>query len=282
MPSLKHAVRRAAGIALKSTSVAADVVQRPAPGLVILLYHQIGAPRASEVNLSADRFDEQLAHIGEAGGALPIDQAVAVLSPGQATSARQPQPARFVITFDDGTADFVDTALPLLAKYKLPVTLYVATRWIEEQRSFWDDGTVLSWAALAEAVSTGLVTIGSHTHSHVLLDRLAPAQIDVELDRSIDLIGERLGVKAEHFAYPKALPPSPAADLAVRDRFESAALAGTRANPIGATDPFRLARTPVQVGDGRLWFERKAAGGMQLEDKVREMLNRRRYAEASR
>ena len=36
---------------------------------------------------------------------------------------------------------------------------------------------------------------------------------------------------ARHFAYPKAVAGSIAADQAVRSRFASAALAGTRANP---------------------------------------------------
>jgi hypothetical protein len=74
---------------------------------------------------------------------------------------------------------------------------------------------------------------------------------------------------------------SPAADQAVRARFRSAAVAGTRPNPFGATDPYALARSPVQRSDGLRWFERKVAGGMALEDALRRLLNRRRYASAT-
>ena len=77
--------------------------------------------------------------------------------------------------------------------------------------SFPDDGTPLSWSAFGDAVSTGLVDVGSHTDRHVLLDRLPVPEIDDELDRSIELIGAGLGLKPAHFAYPKAVLGSPAA-----------------------------------------------------------------------
>ncbi len=106
-------------------------------------------------------------------------------------------------------------------------------------------------------------------------------QVAGELDRSVELIGERLGVTATHFAYPKAVLGSPAAQSAVRDRFRTAALAGTRPNPYGDADLHRLSRTPVQVSDGERWFRRKVAGGMALEDVLRRRLNRRRYEGAT-
>ena len=137
------------------------------------------------------------------------------------------------------------------------------------------------WAGLAEAVSTGLVTIGSHTHTHRLLDRVDAATAADELDRSTDLIGERLGVAARHFAYPKAVLGSPAAEAEVGRRFASAALAGSRINPWDATDVRRLARIPIQTTDGSRWFRHKVRAGMPLEDDLRALLNRRRYADAT-
>lgn len=271
-------LRRAAVAGLKGVAALADVLRPDVEGVVVLLYHQVGGPRSTNVNLSAAAFEQQVEHLVATGTVHDLDGAVDVLQRDRADADRA---VRYVVTFDDGTADFVDHALPVLVEHHVPATLYVATRWIEEQRSFWDDGTVLSWSALADALSTGLVTIGSHTHSHVLLDRLDPATAAGELDRSIDLIGDRLGVEAAHFAYPKALPPSAATERLVRERFASAALAGTRPNPIGATDVHRLARSPVQVDDRGWGFRRKAAGGMELEDRVREVLNRRRYAGAT-
>jgi peptidoglycan/xylan/chitin deacetylase (PgdA/CDA1 family) len=209
-------------------------------------------------------------------GVVDLDGALAAVA-----GPPPPEPGAVVITFDDGTADFVEEALPVLVRYRVPATLYLATDFVERARPFPGSGTPLSWSALADAVSTGLVTVGSHTHTHVLLDRLPAAAVDAELDRSITLIGERLGVECRHFAYPKALAPTPAADRAVRARFDSAALAGTRANPYGGTDPYRLARSPVQVDDGLAFFDRKVGGGMRLEDDLRRLVNRRRFAGAT-
>ena len=51
-------------------------------------------------------------------------------------------------------------------------------------------------------------------------------------------------------------------------------------NRYGA-DPYRLARSPVQYSDGMRWFRHKAAGGLGLEDTLRRVLNRGRYATAT-
>ena len=96
----------------------------------------------------------------------------------------------------------------------------------------------------------------------------------------IDLIGKRLGVVCDHFAYPKALLGSPHAEAEVRARFRSATVAGSRANAADS-DVHRLHRSPIQVADGMRWFRRKANGGMHLEDSARQILNRGRYAGAS-
>jgi peptidoglycan/xylan/chitin deacetylase (PgdA/CDA1 family) len=158
--------------------------------------------------------------------------------------------------------------------------MYLATAFIEEQRAFPYGAPPISWDAMRDAISTGLVTIGSHTHSHALLDRISEARIDEELATSVTIIEDRLGLTPRHFAYPKSVPPSPAADRAVRQRFASAALAGTRPNRYRNTDPYRLARSPIQNGDEMRWFRAKVAGGMGLEDDIRRTVNRWRYSGA--
>ena len=259
---------------LKVTSAAVDAVRRPAAGLVVLIYHRVGRRTSVEVDLPAALFDEQMAFLASETSLVTLSDGLARLTDG-GSGARESMVA---VTFDDGTADFVEVALPILAARAVPVTLYVATDFVEQGVSFPDDGVPLSWSALGDAVSSGLVAVGSHTHGHTLLDRLPVAEIDDELDRSIELIGDRLSVHAAHFAYPKAVMGSSAANAAVKARFESAAVAGTRVNPYGATDPYRLARSPIQVSDGIRWFRRKVAGGLTFEDTVRRALNRRRYA----
>lgn len=259
--------------AVKWTAAATGILWRPR-GLVILIYHRVGARTPVSVDLPRPLFAEQLAALGAGWAPVTLDDAAGLV----ARPAAPPGPPRVCLTFDDGTADFVDEALPELLAHSIPATLYVATDHIESGRPFPDDGRPVSWDGLRDALSTGLVTVGSHTHTHRLLDRVGALEAAEELDRSIGLIEDRLGVACRHFAYPKALLGSPAAEEEVRRRFLTAAVARTRPNPYGRTDLHRLRRSPVQVGDGMRWFLRKAAGGMALEDDLRALRNRRRYA----
>jgi peptidoglycan/xylan/chitin deacetylase (PgdA/CDA1 family) len=277
MGAVRARARRGAQEALKRAAAGVDRVRPPARGVVVLIYHRVGRRQQLELDLAVDAFDAQMAALAASGRAATLGAALGVLDGTTAVPALDP----VVVTFDDGTADFVDAALPVLVRHGIPSTLYLATAHMESGLAFPGNGKPLSWSALGEVCSTGLVAIGSHTHTHALLDRLPAHDAATELDRSIGLIGDRLGVRAEHFAYPKAVAPSPENDVLVRDRFRSAALAGTRANPYGSTDVYRLARSPVQHADGMRWFEHKLAGGLSLEDGVRRLANRTRYAGAN-
>ena len=60
----------------------------------------------------------------------------------------------------------------------------------------------LSWSEAAEMVRSGLVSIGSHTHSHVIMSRCEPARAADELRVSKQIIEQRLGARCELFCYP--------------------------------------------------------------------------------
>lgn len=288
MPTGRADGRSLALRALKGAAALRDRVRPPTPGVVVLLYHRVGGGSGTQIDMPAEQFDEQMAWLASTGRAASLDAAVDVLTPPRpgATTETEPSTAAdrlpVVVTFDDGTADLVDVALPILARHGVPATLYLATRHVDEQVPWPDDGVPLSWAGCRELVDSGLVTMGSHTHSHALLDRLDPPAAATELDRSKKLIEDHLDVQAQHFAYPKAVPPSPEVEAEVRRRFLTAALGGNRPNLPAATDLHRLARTAVQVSDGMRWFHRKAEGGMALEDTLRRGLNRIRYRGAKR
>lgn len=272
---LRGAVRSGVKRSVKTAATAADRLHPPRRGVVALIYHRVGGGTGTEIDLPAALFDEQLAWIAQRCVGRSLTDALGLLG-GAPPDGADP----VVVTFDDGTADFVDVALPIIVAHRVPVTYYVATDFLEHARSFPGEGTPLSWAALREAVSTGLVDVGSHTDTHLLLDRADPLAAAADLDRSRQLIADRIGVLAHDFAYPKALPATGAVDALVRDRFRSAAIGGCRPNPYGATDPHRLSRSAIQTSDGMEHFARKASGGMALEETLRRVLNRRRYASA--
>jgi peptidoglycan/xylan/chitin deacetylase (PgdA/CDA1 family) len=270
---------------VKVASAGADRLRPNIAGVVILVYHRVGGGSGLEIDLDPAVFDAQMAAVAASNRVVSLGTALARIdAPADADGDRA---SSVVVTFDDGTADFVDVALPILERHGVCATLYAATSFIDDGVDFPDGGRPLSWSAVRDACSTGLVDVGSHTHRHLLLDRISPAVAAEELDRSVGLIADRLGRPPLDFAYPKAVAGTPENARLVRDRFRSAALAGTRVNRYAAskssrrTDPQRLARSPIQVSDGMQYFERKLAGGMALEDSFRRAINRARYARSS-
>ena len=221
--------------------------------VVILLYHRVG-PEEVEIELPAWELERELAHLASHEPLRRLDD---VLDHGV---------GGVVVTFDDGTPDFHELVVPLLERYRVPVTLYLATGLAET-------GAGVTWGQLSEAVATGLVDVGSHTHSHADLSRASEAEAREEMRRSKDLIEDRLGTACRHFAYPWSVG-SPAAARAARGLFRSAALNAWRTNRAGHLEPFELGRTPVLRSDGRFFFEQKVRGRLNGESLAYRVLRR--------
>lgn len=259
--------------AIRTASGWYDRLVPTAPGLAILIYHRVGGGSGGVIDIDVDEFDRQLTALAAACRVVSLDQGVDMLRTGE--SFEQPT---VVLTVDDGTADFCEHVVPALVRHQLPATLYVATRFVEEGSAFPWGAPPVSWSGLADALSTGLVTIGSHTHRHRPFGTVDRATAADELDRSVDLIGERLGVVPRHFCYPKAVPPSPAAEVEVRRRFHTATLAGNALNHPGA-DLVRLARSAVQRGETPADVVAKTRGAGRLEGSVRNIIATTRHRE---
>jgi peptidoglycan/xylan/chitin deacetylase (PgdA/CDA1 family) len=268
-------VRTLGVVSRGAVHAAVDLLSRPIDrarttparaAVVTLIYHRVGGRSPSPVDIDSDAFERQLDTLVATGHVASLDIAAGRLPLPQ---AGDDDPA-IVITFDDGTADWPDVVMPALVERGIPATFYVSTDFVERQRSFPDEGAPVSWQGLADMLSTGLATIGSHTHTHRVMAGLTAQQAADELDRAIDLIEDRLAVTPGHFAYPKAVAPSPAAEVMVRRRHASAVLAGNRVARPGLTDPYRIGRHALTVADDEASFQRKISGGMVLEGWLRE------------
>ena len=189
-------------------------------------------------------------------------------------------PDPVVVTFDDGTADFVDVALPILVAHTVSrPSLYVATDFIERGRAVprRRHAAVVGGAARRARAPASSRSARTRTRTRCSTASTRRPRRD-ELDRSIELIDERLGVDARALRVPegagrqrRGARPSRAHAVPFRRA------RGHAPNPYGDTDPYRLARSPVQRADGMHWFEHKLAGGLRLEDDVRRLANRVRY-----
>src|SRR4051794_29791726 len=127
--SLTSVARRAAAQTVKAAAAGADALRSPKPGVVVLLYHRVGGTTDSAVDLPVALFEEQMSEI--ATRATSLDAALEELSGQSPPTARD-----IVVTFDDGTADFAEVALPILTRHRVPAVVYVATDFIERQIPF--------------------------------------------------------------------------------------------------------------------------------------------------
>ena len=253
--------------AVKAAVLPGGIVSRRRPGdVVVLLYHRVGGGGGGEIDLPAALFERQLATLAERDRVLTLDQAVAGL-------AGSGNGGGVVVTVDDGYRDFHDTVLPLLVRYRVPAVLYLATGLVAGEGASSGDRDALTWSQLAAAVSTGLVTVGAHTHGHTDLSGAPEEVCHDEMARSKGLVEDRLGVACRHFAYPWAVA-SPAADRVARRLFDTAALDAWRVNRAGAVDPWRLGRTPVLASDGLAFFRAKLQGRLDGEALAYRLLGR--------
>ena len=178
-----------------------------------------------------------------------------------------------VLTFDDGYLDTYTTAFPLLQRLGYPFTIYLATESVETGIALGPSPQAdpLTWDMAEEMLDSGLVTVGSHTHTHLDLRSAAPDVVISELETSDDLILRRLGVRSEHFAYPWGYW-SASAHSAVAERYESAVVGGS-ARPPAAPEPHTIHRYPVQLSDSPAFFRSRLDGGMRLEEWTRRRLS---------
>ncbi len=108
--------------------------RRHATGL-ILMYHRVGELPLDPWGLavSAGHFAEHLEVLRKHRQPLPLARAVAALQ-----NHRLPAGA-LVLTFDDGYADNLYRARPLLERYDVPATVFLTTKYIGSGREFWWD-----------------------------------------------------------------------------------------------------------------------------------------------
>jgi len=105
------------------------VRRRPGQGLV-LVYHRISTePDYLGLCVSPRNFDHQLAQLQRYARVLPLDEFVKHISSPKALAGDIA-----AITFDDGYRDNLDAAMPILARHRLPATVFVTTDFIDGHR----------------------------------------------------------------------------------------------------------------------------------------------------
>lgn len=244
-----------------------DTFRAPFPGPRILIYHQIDAGHGFELDVQKRAFEQHVDWLEANGSVVGLEDAIARrLDPGAERL--------FVLTFDDGFADMFEHGFPLLLERRLPFTVYLTARPIETAVALSDRprSKPVSWQQVNVMVESGLMTVGSHTFAHGDVRFMSSGEVAEDLEQCDELIERRTGVRPLHFAYPFGYW-SPTADQSVRERYRSAVVGGSP-NAELIDDQHLIARVPIQLSDGVVFFRRKMLRGLRSEESVRRRLAR--------
>jgi peptidoglycan/xylan/chitin deacetylase (PgdA/CDA1 family) len=216
----------------------------------ILLYHAVTEDPGSHIapfTVSPAEFERHMDVVLAAGRtSVTFGELVGEGIGGPAEAARSGGgDRRVVVTFDDGYADFAETALPALQARGIASTLFVTTGWLAggPNREPGPSDPMLSWSQLPELQQAG-IDLGAHSHSHPHMDTLARLALRAELDRSKHLLEDALGREIDTFAYPHGYNGARVRQ-ATRDSGYRAAAAVRNALHRPGGDPYAVARLMV-------------------------------------
>lgn len=180
----------------------------------VLMYHMVSAHRAggkfNKLRVRPAAFAAQVAWLAEQGFTfLTMSELRMQWQNGTL------QPKSIALTFDDGYADNLIHALPVLQRHQAKATIYVVVDrhdrdWSTYKKAHHNSGELaqepkLSDDDIRQLVASGLIEIGSHTLTHANLPTLDDATRFTELYESRRILQQLTGQPIESFAYPFGL-----------------------------------------------------------------------------
>jgi peptidoglycan/xylan/chitin deacetylase (PgdA/CDA1 family) len=167
----------------------------------ILLYHRFGPTISDSMTIRTAVFESHLKYLRDNG--------YTVISLRQLVNCRlgkgHPLPLRsVVIVADDGHESIYTEMLPLIKKYRVPVTLFIYPSAISNARY------AMTWEQLREIKRTGFFEIQSHTYWHPDFrkekKRLSNVEyvkfVEMQMKKSKDRLEKELDSKVDMLAWP--------------------------------------------------------------------------------
>ena len=229
---------------------------RYSPGALILGYHRVAHVHSDPHGLcvSPQHFEEQLAVLRREARPIALGELLRGLQEGHV-------PARAIaVTFDDGYADVLAQAQPLLERYEIPATVFVVSGCLGG--SFWwdgapqtaatngaadsvalqdDDGRALTLQELACLASKPSIDVGAHSVGHPALAALTVTEQRYEVEESKATLEDLIAQPVRGFSYPHGSASDVTRDIVRRSGY---AYACSSFNDVArvASDPFYLPR----------------------------------------
>ncbi|MEG3629220.1 polysaccharide deacetylase family protein [Streptomyces poriticola] len=224
----------------------------------VLMYHAVAAEpndATRALSVTPEAFAEQMAVVADRG-LTPVRTAELAA----AWRSGRPLPERPVlVTFDDGYEGVHRHALPVLARYGFPATVFVSTGWL---RGPYDTGgalgPMLDWDQVRDLAAAG-VEIGGHSHTHPQLDQLGGARLRFELIHCREIVTDQVGTAPASFAYPYGYSDR-RVRAAVRETGYAQALAVGNEPARRRQGPYALRRVTVRRSTGIDTFVRLVEG----------------------
>jgi peptidoglycan/xylan/chitin deacetylase (PgdA/CDA1 family) len=190
----------------------------------ILMLHRFGSNTGGAPGFSAQALRAQLSTLRQhAFRVLPLLEALDRIERGE------PLERSVVLTVDDGYADFHDVALPVFAEFDCPVTVFLAT-------GFLDGSTWLWWDRVTEALSR----IGQAREAATRIEALKRLP-EEERVSALDALAAESGM-------PVDTPPPPHCAPMTWDMVRNAGARGVTFGPHTVTHPI-LSRTGAQQAE---------------------------------
>ena len=213
--TLKRTVKQTTGWA----AVLSQLVTEPhaSPRASVFYYHRIANvgfvdAHVDDWNVTPKQFERQIATLATFAEIVPLIELPQRLN----TNAINDKPL-VCLTFDDGYANFYSQVLPILKRYQVPATAFVVTssvgsreplpfdRWAirNARRTQPDSWRPVNWQELEDCVSSGLVSVGAHSHLHLKGRDCTQTQMTEEAGQSREILRRRLGEsQSVQYAYP--------------------------------------------------------------------------------
>jgi peptidoglycan/xylan/chitin deacetylase (PgdA/CDA1 family) len=299
--ALKRGIKRAAGWASVMTSPFASAAS--AGAACILMYHRTAAidfidSRTDDWNVPPDVFERHMQALAATADVVPLHALREHQTSGQASGggqsgartssqAREPAGERHggkplvCVTLDDGYASACESALPILERYRIPATFFVAAAYVGTRDPMPFDrwgrlnrGHVgaecwraAGWRELEHAIHSGLITIGSHSFRHLEARDCGAGHLREEAERSRETLRTRLGEEhARIYAYPygssRLGDVTEAYEQAVRAAGYDLAVTTDLGLARASDNPFRLPRIEAHQVDSASVLRAKLRGAL--------------------